>query len=78
MKIYRNRFLICDSEWNYLLVKPVFWAVWETHFINEYQKLQNEISLKDNLSDFYFELAKKTKTVIERIENGNFIDLSVC
>lgn len=79
MKIHKDYFLISDSEWNYLLVHPLnsTW-IWETFFINEYHKLQLEKSFENDYSDFYFELAKRTWTMIEFINQDRFIDLNIC
>ena len=78
MKIHQMPFVISDSEWAYLLVTPID-TIWEDYFIDEYHKLQNDDKYNtDDYSNFYFELSKRTRTIIEYLGNDRFIDLNVC
>ena len=78
MKIHHLPFVISDSEWAYLLVTPLD-TVWEEFFIEEYHKLQNDDKYNtEDYSNFYFELSKRTRTIIEYLGNDRFIDLNVC
>ena len=69
--------IIQDDEWDMYLVTSRWssWVVYETFFIQEYHRLQEEYANKDSMIWFYDELEKRTFT---NIEHKDFIDLTTC
>ena len=69
--------IIQDDEWDMYLVRSRWtsWYVYETFFIQEYHRLQDEYAEKDSMDWFYDELEKRTFT---HIEHKEFLDLTTC
>lgn len=69
--------IIQDDEWEMHVVtsRSTWWNVYETYFIEQYQKLQEERAESWDYSWFYDELEKRTFT---DIEDKPFIDLTTC